>query len=372
MPKTRRILKEFKLTEISAVDKPAQSPALATIMKRNDDTIEKRYLLSSDNDGHSHLLYMDKWEAVNKGGETSWTGSHYHPFVINDDGSITIGMADNHTHEVSAVVEDIFKNGLNEEQAKAVLALAKSSFDKPNTAGIGGSKTVHKEEINMPDINKADYDKALDEIATLKKSLATAVAMGTMNDAQKAHCSTLNGAPQEAFLAKSCLERSNELEAILKADEVIFKSETDGTEYRKSDDPRLIAMAKRIDNDAISKAKSDAIATKLRFEKRADDELSNLPGTVETRAAMLKAIDGIEDTEIKKAIGETLKACDSGLSTSFRTLGHEVTPKITKAADSLDSLAKSYATEHSVSIEDAYAKVLDTTEGQVLYAQSIN
>ena len=352
---TKRILKEFKLTEISAVDKPAQAPAVATIMKRNDDAITKRYLLTTGNIGHSHLLYMDKWDTVNGGGETSWTEGHDHPFVINEDGSITIGEALGHTHEISTNVSDIIKNGLSEDMVTEVLALTKSSFDKPNSAELGGSKPAHKEELHMPDISKAEHQTALDQITSLKKSLAIAVALGAMNDLTKSHYQTLSEADQTAFISKSTAEQDEVITKALEANAVIFTS-ADGTEFRKSDDPRMVAMAKRADEADAALAKSQEQAADLAIEKRATSEFSNLPGEVASQVALLKAVAGIENKESREAVEGILKSHNANLSSVTMTLGSsEVNKAAGNAGAELDNLAKAHvAANPTVTYLDAY------------------
>lgn len=106
--KKRKIMKEFVMNEISAVDYGAQAPALAVLMKRrsNDDEVEKLVVLTDSVDGHQHAVYLRSWTFEEGGGETSEStsdgesGEHCHPFVVNVDGTLTIGEANGHVHTV--------------------------------------------------------------------------------------------------------------------------------------------------------------------------------------------------------------------------------------------------------------------------------
>lgn len=102
----KRIMRTFKLNEISAVDRPAQAHAKMTIMKRADDSVEKLILLTSEDEGHQHSINIDSWDLEQGGGHTSHAGGdatdggHSHAYVMNVDGSITISVNDGHSHSL--------------------------------------------------------------------------------------------------------------------------------------------------------------------------------------------------------------------------------------------------------------------------------
>lgn len=112
----KRKMVKFTIHEISAVDKGAQEGALATIMKRADgapennagELMEKLMLLTSVDGDHQHGISLDRYDLKNGGGSTHGSnlaggdGYHSHPYVINADGTLTIGMSDGHTHDASA------------------------------------------------------------------------------------------------------------------------------------------------------------------------------------------------------------------------------------------------------------------------------
>lgn len=106
--KKRKIMKEFVMNEISAVDFGAQEGARAVLMKRQDDEdYEKLMLLTSANDGHSHGLRVSDYHFEEGGGSTDYAGEsgdqhHDHPFVIEPYGTITIGENHGHTHSIDS------------------------------------------------------------------------------------------------------------------------------------------------------------------------------------------------------------------------------------------------------------------------------
>lgn len=366
--KKKRILKEFKLNEISAVDRPAQAPALAVIMKRNDDPVEVTKhadILTSIDKGHQHgvdvevydgQLYLYVGRALSEGEDEN----HNHEIVFNiQTGVYEISTNAGHKHDIDTVaIQTILvsrfskcagENTITKEKALTLTA-----------AVIGGSKTEHTEEINMPDINKTDHDKALARIESLKKTLATAVAMGTMNDGQRAHYGPLDSGAQEVFLAKSLGERDAELAAIIKADEIVYTAD-DGTTFRKSADPAMVALVKRADNSDKELAKARDETVELNLEKRASTELKHLPGELAHQKALLKAVDGIEDEEIRKGVTAILKAHNAGLAVVTQEFGHQTVTKVSdNASAELDSLAKAYVVKNpETAYLDAYELVGD-------------
>lgn len=78
----KKIMRAFKINEISVVDRPAQSGALMSIMKRDSgDIVTKGSVLTTDDEGHAHLIYC----LAEGGGTTSYSQmpgedqGHSHP-----------------------------------------------------------------------------------------------------------------------------------------------------------------------------------------------------------------------------------------------------------------------------------------------------
>jgi CHAT domain-containing protein len=259
-------------------------------------------------------------------------------------------------------------------------------------SGLDGDedeKSRRKKSTNTGGNPSNDTEKQMDEKevqdlidAALAKSkeasdaeLTKAQKFGELTDVQKAHYGELDDAGQTAFLEMTSEQRQAAVDsAIAKrdaADPVVYTAD-DGTEYRKSDDTRMVKMAQERDEDRreLTKMRTENEENSLR--KRAE-ELEHLPGTVDTKIQMLKSIDAISDEKARDEALSALKAQNSDMAKAFDT--HGVRPgngAITSSAEQeLDNLAKAYASDHKVDEAIAYGKVLETPQGAKLYEQSL-
>lgn len=368
MSKKKRIMRKFTINEISAVDRPAQSGARMVIMKRANDEdteIQKRAQLTTSVDGHAHLI----WDDGEDGGHTSWVKGpkdeegHSHPWVRTTSGEIIIGEADGHTHEIVEVLFKGVQSKKTEKKGDKDGPVAKANPADP----IGGNT----KESHMTDkVEKSAEDLAA-ENKTLQDDLAKAKAFGEFTDAEKEYYSTLDDTQKAAFITKSAEDRKAEVTKAQAEDPVVYKS-LDGEEFRKSDDPRLVKLAKQADEDRkIAKAETEK-RENAEFAKRASEELKHLPGEEVAKIAILKAVDGIKDEETRKGALALLKANNEAMSKAFETKGTSGSGTGNSATEKLDSLAKKYAEDNKVSFAKAYDTVIQTAEGKTLYEQSLN
>lgn len=385
----RRIMRALKINEISGVDVPAQEGAVAVIMKRNSqDSIEKGSALTTMDNEHTHLVpLLGPPDGVElSSGETSFNDGHTHPWVRTATDSIVIGQAKgmdgvSHTHQVAVLSKTDYETGETENEDEADKLKSEKNGPADLLEQEAGSKkaagdtgTVGDQgELNMTDkTQKADGAPTVEE---LQAQLARANSIGELSDAQKAHFNSLEGDAQDEFLGKSADERQSIVDDIAKqaqdADPVVYKTK-DGIELRKSAGDAFIAMAKS--NDALREQNEKLIekSAEAALEKRAEDELAHLPGTVQERAAMLKAVDAIEDETQRAAALAALKAGNDAMSKSFETFGHRNAVTVGDSEQTLEGLAKAYQEKHDVSYEKAYSEVLETKEGRELYAKSVN
>lgn len=214
------------------------------------------------------------------------------------------------------------------------------------------------------------------EKAQAAAAAATALAkrfesIAKFDDQTKAHFNALDEAGQTAFLGKSEDAQKADVAAFHKAktdeDPVVFKAD-DGTEYRKSDDPRLVEMAREHDADRKALEKSQKVAKQVDLEKRAGELMPNIPGTIQVRAAMLEKAESIEDEETRKGAIEALKASNAAMDPLFKMNGSRGAAVVEGSAeDQLDKLAADLAKKENISQAQAYNKVLETPEGERLY-----
>lgn len=263
-------------------------------------------------------------------------------------------------------------------KAKVKSAWLKANPDKSSEDLPAALKKNHKEADTMP---KPDEKITLDELTkkveeqetSIKKvngELEVAKAYGELSDLGKKHYATLDEEGQSAFLKMTPEDRGKELKKVTDADPVVFTS-ADGAEFRKSDDPRLIKLAKKADKEAEIAKKEREESQKMKLEKRVKEDLQYLPGEQEVKIEVLKAVDGIEDEEVRKSAMEMLKAHNKAHEGAFDTTGSRG-ESLAKAEDKLNELAKKYAEEHKVSHAVAYDTVIQTEEGKKLYEETLS
>jgi hypothetical protein len=391
----RNIMRSFKINEISAVDRPAQQGAVVAIMKRRGDPnynpknpdrskrgrdetgdIEKRAMLTGVTNDHSHLLVLDPetGEGARPAGNTMPALSpgadfpHTHPWVMQDDGEIVIGMADGHDHEPGEI---------STTRMRASELLMEKQDDE--AAESGGRRRRRRNQMTDDAKKAAEAHEA--EKKDLEKKLAKAEAYGKLSDSEKAHYGKLDDAEKDAFLAKSEDERAEIVKAAAKAaadgNPVVYKA-SDGSEYRKNDDPRLIALAKQSDERLASLEKAHKDSAEASLKKRAEEDLANLPGTVETRIALLKQVDAIPDEKARAEALAALKAHNAQMAKSFVVHGTRGTVESESeglasrkdAEAELEKRAKDLQkSDAKLSYVDAYTKVAE--QNPDLYAKAV-
>lgn len=368
-----RVMRKLRIDELSAVDRPAQEGATAVLMKRKGDEtrttddyvpVGKRMVLSTVVEAHQHML-EDNEDC--QSGYTSWT-DHSHAWVRHKDGTIEVATSNGHTHEVQS-------------------AATKTADPKTPTA---------KSDQQENEMDKATADAL---VARLEK----AEKLAALNDSDKAYLAGLaTDADRDSFLALDVAKRKEQVDAAIAvakkaaADKLAAETDADPIVYttksnvviRKSQGDLVAQLAKRADEqDAIiEKMRADGEA--VVYSKRAAAETNNLPGTEAVRVALLKAVDSIQDVEVRKGALAAVVAGNKALAKAFGSIGHSVVAKSTDALateaasegdrvakeaaeDELDEMAKAYATEHKVDFTKAYSAVVTTEKGRQLYAQTV-
>lgn len=410
--KKKRIMRSFKMNEISAVNRPAQEGATVTIMKRAgepgydpknpdkkkrgsaDEDIEKGgdlvSLFSGLSDQHQHgisvrleehretvvvpdglddFLRETPFRVVQKptfivrfasaGGPDDV--AHDHQITVAEDGTYLMSANHGHSHTLTD----------SEVVAAIANAIAKADCEGLEPAGPDATITPPAgagQEENEP--MTEDAKKVAERTEALEAENKTLKAVAALSPTHKAHYDALDPAldddTRKAFLELSADERESVVtKAVAKAAEstdVVYEA-TDGTVYTKSDDPRLANMAKDRDEDRKETIRLRKAAETAEFTKRAETDLANFPGDVSVRAAIVKAVDGIADETIRSAANDALKAQNAKLATAFETIGAGGTPVVAKSADKqgaedeLDQLAKAHASKEGVDYFTAYEVV---------------
>lgn len=300
---------------------------------------EALVLLTSSQEGHTHAVWI---RGGTNGGETSWARSegeefgHSHPWVVDAQGAVTIGEADGHTHAVdsSALIQAVMtravgKSDYTQEDLQDVSKRLRETQDPEYgalaalliKAGAAGSS----QEDDMSTPKTPTVESLTGQVADLTKRLELAQLYAGFGSEDRAYFDKLDEAGKADFAKASPEERERkrrEAEAAKASENPVVYKADDGTEFCKNDDPRLVSMAKRADEDRRALAKANAANEQATLEKRAESEISNLPGDVKVRAALLKAVDGIEDETLRKGALEAVAAGDKAMKSAFTSVGH--------------------------------------------------
>lgn len=435
----RRIMRAFKLNEISAVDAPAQAGARAVILKRDaeasaEDLVKRgKAVLTTATEGHTHLVMLENFDGVPmSSGQTSLQQrldrpheGHSHPWVMLEDGNVVIGEVDGHTHEPDVYSKAEFAAAMRKARGKDGFAMPDGSFPVRNETDLKNAIAAFEKAADKPaaaahikrraealdlagqlpsdgelathiakstadpsaptngDTTMADEDlkkqlEAANAKATqLSKSMAALLALGADGID---YVNKLGEQEREAFLGKSEDEQKAEIakaqEAAKDQNPVVYTA-SDGTEYRKNDDQRLVSMAKQRDEDRKELEKQRRQNEDLEFAKRANAEFGKLAGEDRIKVAVLRAIEKgekIEDEKDREAAIAMLKGANEAVKLSEQVRGHgyggsaddDESPEA-----QLEKKAREYAEKHSLEFAQAYAKFIDTQEGRELYEKVV-
>lgn len=302
----KKIMKEFVMTEISTVDRPAQKPAKMTIMKRDvseesktiaKSLVTKYYVANQAQDFKTSLMEHAKMKAY---------------YEAYDD---LYCLIDPLKDTLAAILSD---PALSEVGKEEKLSLAVNDFleaVKVQIPDIAEDVAEVFEEMagSSGDINPdegASMSEELKKVADLEKALAEKTA-----ELEKAEKSLADMKAAEEKKKKKDEMAKND-ETIVVAGQTIAKSEVGEGQFAifKAQAEQIAKAEERI-------AKAEEAAEFARLEKRAADEFKHLPGSSSDHAKMLKAIDGLSDTEVAKAFEGLMKAHDLAKAEAFKSVG---------------------------------------------------
>ncbi len=203
-------------------------------------------------------------------------------------------------------------------------------------------------------------------LADLTKRHAQLVKMSGVH---KGHFDTLNAEDAEAFLAKSVAERDVIVGEVVKRElagnELKYVSKSTGAKFYAKDDPRMIEMAKSMDDQAetIEKAEISVVAKA---------HLGNIVGDAETHEYIVKSIrrGGGDAAMIAKALTTLLGANgiagEKGISKGAP--GGE--PSTAEPIEKFNAGLAVFAKATNRTNVQATADYMATVEGSALYADA--
>lgn len=317
-----------------------------TTLAKFDDDGGVPVVMTSSEDGHAHLLHLS-----GRAGSTTWGKSegedsgHDHPFMLTLDQaggfSVEVGDSEGHSHVVDTVA-------LNAAFAAAALSKLQPEDHMP-------TKT-----------QKTDEHKATED------QLALARLFMGLNDSERLHLEGLDDLGKAAFVKLDTGGRTTAIAKAAEADEIVF-TDSLGQDYRKSDDPRLVALAKSAQEERVAAQKAREDLDQERLEKTASEELESLPGTPAQKAAVWKALQAIPK-EHREAAVKAVQAGNMAIAKGFASLGtgavnDELELESNDAAGQLEAMAQKHAADNKVPLHKAYSEVTKTEDGRALYAE---
>lgn len=373
--KKRRRMTKIRIDELSSVDRPAQEHATATIMKRAPSLVQKGVIA----DG-----FID---AVNNGAvpyEVEIYGDYVYLYFVYDgvrynvsggNGEYRVSGAEASYNGDTDIDTDMIGDLVVEAIGTSAANFTKVD-SKPSVEPLGKVEDFIKADSGNEDDDMSGKDQGAEtalqkRVNDLETTLKKSQSIIALTPELRKHYDGLDADKQDAFLELDSGAQAKEVEMAKSADPVVYTTD-EGIELRKSAGETAIAMAKRLDVMANQLKKSEEEAERITFCKRADEELSNLPGTTEVRAAMLKSVEGIADEAERTAALETLTAANTAMGKLFGKRSSSVAPEV-EGGDpeaKLNKMAEDHAAKQGISFHKAYAEVIKTEQGKQLFVET--
>lgn len=319
----KRTLRNLTINKIDLVRAAAHGAGTAiAIAKRADASpavpVRKATpALTSVDAGHQHGV-EDVDVDLGKTGEATSPGAeepHCHPFLRGPDGSLVVGVADGHSHQLDQT---------------------------------GGAPATSPTEIAMS--QTPDLAKQLADAQAL-----TAAVLALPAD-QLAYAKRLDGAGLVAFVAKSATERAEAAKPVH-----VAKS---GEVFYASDDARLVSMAKA--HDAMAEQVELAKAATATAEiAKAAAALPNVKGA----DLIAKAIhSGALTADERKSALADLAAVNASIALITQPIGKGGAPGPSSALEAFDAGLATFAKAAGKAPDAIADEFMSTPEGQRLYA----
>lgn len=184
--------------------------------------------------------------------------------------------------------------------------------------------------------------------------------------------SKLDASEKGKVEAEGKLAEATKSMEIAKTDEVILLPDP-------ADATKKVEVRKSVVGDQawlMFKAQDAALKTEIekgivaKYETRAKTELGTLPGDVAVKGLVLRAVEEIENKDVREAAIKMLTGGAAALKTLTKPIGHDGDIGGDGPESKLDQLVKKHMVDNKVSDEaKAYSAVLNTPEGKALYAE---
>lgn len=370
MAKTPTRLKGIKLGELSLVKRGACQDAKVVIFKSadGDPMVEAIVKACCDEQGAQTFATLLTEEEARR----RYWQAHEALYPVMDAFSSSIRSmiadqslsADTRQSMIRASTED-FLITIREKAPEVETELAKLIAKEADMPTI--------EELQKQlDTITANLKKAEESLQKAEAEKAELVLKASMTDDEKEHLAKLSDEDKKKFTALAPAERAKAVKKSAEADEVL--KTFGGVEIRKSvvgEAPFNIFKSQeeelRKNREDLQKANDEREMVTL--TKKADDELSHLPGTSVEKAAVLREVAKMPEA-VRKTAESIFAAADKGIAAAFDTKGAS-TAKAAPDSDQgkFDALVEKTVADDKVSKEEATAIVMKSAEGNELYQQ---
>ncbi len=324
----KRTMRKVELTALAVVKAGAHEGAAVAVIKSAGNEIaiwraakvaKRKPALTTAVNGHQHAIYDVEEPSGGTSHETAPGApyGHSHPFIRHDDGSISIGAVDGHTHDLATT-----------------------------------------EDATMAD----DINKTLSaDLAKARKTLADVLAL---SPAELAYAKRLDEAGVAAFVAKSADERAK-----LAAPAYVAKS---GRAYFAGEEG-MVELAKALDDQTAELAKAKEAAQAETFAKTGAAKFGHLIGGAVAHGAIAKALaTGALTDDERKAAEEALVAASGAIAKLKTPIGHGGGSVETDPFDAYQKKLAEFAKAAGKSPDEASPEFLSSPTGRAAYQDYID
>jgi hypothetical protein len=347
----RKVIKSMTLREVSAVTVPAQTPALAALLKSAEHpaAVEITKYLSTDDGAKSFSDFLADREECERKWEIQ---EDYWPVLDALRNSVLSIVTD-------ASLDAEARNARVGESVSQFLASIQSLSSDDTGEDIAKVFNQVKEHGNTM---SEELTKALAQVAELTKALAAAEVLAKMSDADKKHMESMkDDKAKDEFAKMSAIDRTAAIAKAAQEDEV-FKSVHGNQEIRKSDVGASMFMILKAQDDEIRKSREEVTKAKeatraVELAKKADEAFKHLPGETVAKVGILKAMDAMSEAD-RGALDAILKAADAALAGAYVERGTSTGQVDVAKSAKVEELAKAHAEAHNVSMAQARVAVI--------------
>lgn len=259
-----------------------------------------------------------------------------------------------------------------EEESVQAYSLTDMEIDEISLVDKGANPDAHITFFKRKGDTQMDENDIEKRLAELEQENAFYKGMANLSDAEKAYMDKMDDDAKKAFMSMTSDERAKTMKKgdMKKMDNATIEKQLQDIEKRLAEKDDVIKSLQE-GNDALSEqvTKMAEENETLKLQKRAETEFAGLSGTVEQKAKLLKALEGIEDEDVRKMAFENVKAKASANEALMTEVGKSGSDE-SDASTKLQKMAEKYAQEKNITVQKAYSEVITTPEGTKLYKES--